>query len=69
MVGNHTSFATFIATFIMSKVVSHKVCLRIISMLHASYDITNSRRYENNVFMELEAIKNMKYIFKKLLQV
>ena len=50
----------------MSKVVSHKVSLRMISTLHASYDIANSRRYE---IMDLEAIKNMKYILKSLLQV
>ena len=53
----------------MSKVVSDKVCLQIISMLHASFDITNSWRYENNVFMVLEAIKNMKYVLNGLLQV
>ena len=52
----------------MSKVVSHKVCLRMISTLHASYDMTNLRRYENtiNVFMDLEAIKNKIY-YKKVI--
>ena len=52
----------------MSKVVSHKVCLRMISTLHASYDLTNLRRYENtiNVFMDLEAIKNKIY-YKKVI--
>ena len=34
----------------MPKVVSRKVCLRMISTLHASYDITNSRRCENTLF-------------------
>ena len=52
----------------MSKVVSHKVCLRMISTLHASYDMTNLRRYENtiNVFMDLAAIKNKIY-YKKVI--
>ena len=53
----------------MSKVDSHKVCLQMISTLHASFGITNLQRYENTVFMDLKAIKNMKYIFKRLLQV
>ena len=52
----------------MSKVVSHKVCLQMISTLHASYDRTNLQRYEKNVLMDFEAIKNMKYILKRLLQ-
>ena len=50
----------------MSKIVSHRVCLRLISTLHASYDITNSQRYKRNVLMDLEAIKN-KIFFKKLI--
>ena len=52
----------------MSNVVSHKVYLRMISTLHASYDMTNLRRYENtiNVFMDLEAIKNKIY-YKKVI--
>ena len=40
----------------------------MISTLHASYDMTNLRRYENtiNVFMDLEAIKNKIY-YKKVI--
>ena len=49
----------------MSKVISHNICLRMISTLQASsYNIRNFRRYESNLFMDLEAIKNMKYFWK-----
>ena len=43
----------------MSNVLSHKVCLQMISTLNASYNLTNPRRYENNVLMDFEAIKNI----------
>ena len=51
----------------MSKVVSHKVCLRMICKLHASYNITNLQRYENTMFSWIQRLLKKRNIFQKVI--